>query len=138
MNLVPCELAQLLIAEQRIAQMVVLREIGGERCLPIEIGIIEAMAINRYVQGEDTVRPMTHDLALKIIEEMGGALQRMVVSDLVSAPDGTGTFYGTLVVAKKGEEVEIDCRPSDGIALATRAGCPILVSEHVLDLIGGQ
>ncbi len=137
MNLIPCILSQILIAEQRIAQMVVLCEKDGERTLPIEIGIIEAMAINRYVQGEETIRPMTHDLLLQMMEQMGGELKRVIVNDLVASPDGTGTFYGTLVVEQNGAELEIDCRPSDGIALATRTGCPILVAEHVLDAVSG-
>lgn len=134
MNLVECELAQILIAEQRDAQAVVLREKNGSRSLPIEIGIVEAVAINREVQGVETLRPMTHDLMVAVISGMGGRLARVIVNDLVTMKDGSGTFFGILVLAKEnGEEVGVDCRPSDAIALAVRTGCQIYVNEKVLD-----
>ncbi len=137
MNTVECELTQILIAEQRDAQMIVLREKDGERAMPIEIGIVEAMAINRHVQQIETIRPMTHDLLLSVIENMGGTLKRIVVNDLVTLKSGQGTFYGLLVVEREGSEIEVDCRPSDAIALAVRVGCPVFVAEHVLAAIAG-
>lgn len=136
MNLIECELAQILIAEQREAQVVVLREKNGSRSLPIEIGIVEAVAINREVQGVETLRPMTHDLMVAAISGLGGRIARIIVSDLVTMKDGSGTFFGILVLAKEnGEEVGVDCRPSDAIALAVRTGCQIYVNEKVLNSI---
>lgn len=132
MNLVECELAQILIAEQREAQVVVLREKNGPRCLPIEIGIVEAVSINREIQGVETLRPMTHDLMVAAISALGGRIERMIVNDLIATKDGAGTFIGILVLVKEnGEEVGVDCRPSDAIALAVRTGCQIYVSEKV-------
>lgn len=138
MKLVECELAQILIAEQREAQVVVLREKNGPRSLPIEIGIVEAVAINREIQGVETLRPMTHDLMVAGIAALGGRIVQIIVNDLVAGKDGAGTFFGILVLAKEnGEEVGVDCRPSDAIALAVRTGCQIYVSEKVLDAVEG-
>lgn len=135
MNLVECELAQILIAEQREAQVVVLREKNGYRSLPIEIGIVEAVAINREIQGVETLRPMTHDLLVSVVSALGGRLARIIVNDLVQMKDGAGTFFGIAVLVREnGEEIGVDCRPSDAIALAVRTGCQIYVNEKVLEL----
>lgn len=136
MNLVECELAQILIAEQRISQIIVLREKGGERVLPIEIGIFEAMAIQRQIQGEEMIRPMTHDLLLSVIETLGARLARVVVHDLVTGDDGVGTFYGLLVLEQNGKVYEVDCRPSDAVALAVRRNTPIFVAEQIFEMLG--
>jgi uncharacterized protein len=66
---------------------------------------------------------------------LGGSLKRIVVSELVETVEGQGTFYGLLVVERDGEEIEIDTRPSDAIALAVREGCPLFVSEDVLQKV---
>ena len=135
MNLVECELAQILRAEQREAQVVVLREKNGYRSLPIEIGIVEAVAINREIQGVETLRPMTHDLLISVVTALGGRLARIIVNDLVQMKDGAGTFFGIAVLVREnGEEIGVDCRPSDAIALAVRTGCQIYVNEKVLEL----
>jgi len=137
-TLIECELSQIMIAEQREAQVIVLREKQGERCLPIEIGIVEAIAINREVQGVDMVRPMTHDLLVAVIAAMGGHISHVIVNDLVSMKDGGGTFFGILVLSRDGQEdIGIDCRPSDAIALAVRTGCQIFVNEKVLSAVTG-
>jgi bifunctional DNase/RNase len=134
MALVECELAQIMITESAVApQVIVLREKNGARAFPIHIGFFEALAINRHVHGEELVRPMTHDLLAAVIENLGGTLVRIVVSDLMEDEEGNGTFYGLLVVSQNGEEIEIDCRPSDAVALAVRDGCPIFVEEQVLN-----
>ncbi len=135
MNTVECELAQIVISENRPLQVIVLRERDGGRVMPIEIGIFEALAINRGVSDEETVRPMTHDLLVSAVERLGGRIARIIVSDLVENKEGQGTFYGLLVVERDGDTVEIDCRPSDAIAIASRVGCPIYVSESVLEQV---
>lgn len=139
MNIVECELAQILLTESPAApQIIVLREKGGERAFPIHIGFFEALAINRTIHNEDMIRPMTHDLLVSVIEQMGGTLKRIVVSDLVEDREGAGTFYGLLVIDRDGETIEVDTRPSDAVALAVRTGCRIFVSEHVLDMVSGE
>jgi len=78
---------------------------------------------------------LTHDLLMTLMESLGGTLARIAISDLVEDEEGNGTFYGFLVVLRDGGEVIIDCRPSDAIAMATRAGCPIYVSRDVFDKV---
>ena len=73
-------------------------------------------------------RPLTHDLLYDTINKMGGTLDRVVVNDLRES-----TFFATLHLRRDGEEIEVDARPSDGVALAVRAGCPIYAEESVLD-----
>lgn len=113
---------------------VVLREKGGDRSFPIIIGRSEAAAIDRGLKGTEFPRPLTHDLLEGVIRRMGGELRRVVVNELKG-----GTFHARLHVARNGEEIEVDARPSDAIALAVRAGCPVFVEGSVLDEVeGGQ
>ena len=127
--LVEAELARIIITETSGSQIVVLRELGGERSFPIVIGIFEAMAIDRHLKGIRIERPLTHDLALSIIREMGGTLESIAVNDLRD-----NTFYAYLEVSVDGRTVRIDSRPSDALALAVRSGARIFVEERVFDL----
>lgn len=137
MPLVECELAQIMIAEQRFPQVIVLREKGGQRILPITIGLPEALAINRSVAGEEMIRPMTHDLLVAVIASLNGRLDRIVVNEIVYDEDGSGTYHGSLMIESDGETREVDCRPSDAVALAVRTGCRIFVADHVLEDVAG-
>jgi bifunctional DNase/RNase len=122
------ELARVIISEMSDQQVIVLREKEGGRSFPIIIGIFEAVAIDRRLKEIQVPRPLTHDLLYNTIAEMGGSVDRVVVSDLRE-----GTFYATLHVSRDGEDIEVDARPSDGIALAVRAGCPLYVEDSVLE-----
>ncbi|MCC8181063.1 MAG: bifunctional nuclease family protein [Planctomycetes bacterium] len=137
---IECELAQILLMTDSLAspQIIVLREKEGGRTFMVHIGLFEALAINRQIHNEHLPRPMTHDLMMTLIQALNGSLARVAISDLVEDAEGNGTFYGFLVVEKDNAEVVIDCRPSDAIALATRAGCPIYVSGDVLERITGN
>jgi bifunctional DNase/RNase len=133
-----CELAQILLITDSMSspQVIVLREKeGARRSFMVHIGLFEALAINRQVHGEAMPRPLTHDLLMTLMSALGGRLLRVAISDLVEDEEGNGTFYGFLVVEKEGGEVVIDCRPSDAIAMATRAACPIYVSREVIDKV---
>ena len=135
---IECELAQILLMTDSISspQVIVLREKGGtQRSFMVHIGLFEALAINRQVHGETVPRPLTHDLMMAVITTLGGRLLRVAISDLVEDPEGNGTFFGFLVVERDGGEVVIDCRPSDAIAMATRAQCPIFVSRNVIEKV---
>ncbi|MCC7292563.1 MAG: bifunctional nuclease family protein [Phycisphaerales bacterium] len=125
--LVRMRLARIVIVEPDEQHMILLREVKGERAFPIIIGKYEALAIDRRVKGEKTLRPMTHDLALSIIELMGGTLEKVVISELQDH-----TFYAKLVVRRHGEVIEIDSRPSDAIAVAAGLEVPLFVDESVL------
>lgn len=135
---IECELAQILLMTDSISspQVIVLREKGDDgRSFMVHIGLFEALAINRQIHGETMPRPLTHDLLMTLMSALGGSLRRVAISDLVEDAEGNGTFYGFLVVGHDGGEVVIDCRPSDAIAMATRANCPIYVSRDVIDKV---
>lgn len=108
------------------AYALILKELESERRLPIIIGAFEAQAIALEMEGVTPPRPMTHDLIKNIIDQLGATLSEVVISDLVE-----GTFYAKLVFDDMG--IEIDARPSDAIALAVRAGCPIYVNSDIID-----
>jgi uncharacterized protein len=108
--------------------IVLLRERGGERYLPIWIGASEAAAIALSLQGVVTPRPMTHDLMRNILEEMAVSVDRIVVTELRDS-----TFFATIQMQRDAASYEISSRPSDAIALAVRVAAPIFASEEVLE-----
>ncbi len=115
-------------ADLGIGPIVVLEERDGERWFPIFIGHYEAAAIDREVLGIEPPRPLPHDLMYNIILEVGGKLEQVVVSELRE-----NTFFALLRIrTESGEIREVDCRPSDAMACAIRAKCPIYVEPDVL------
>lgn len=108
--------------------IVILKELEGERTLPIWVGIFEAHAIAREIENFQTPRPMTHDLIKNVITGVNGEVSRIVVSDLRD-----NTFFAEICVQFNGSEVTIDSRPSDAIALALRTDATIFVEEKVLE-----
>ena len=130
--MIEMELIRILMNETRGEQMVVLKEKGGKRTLPIIIGIPEASAIKLKISGICTPRPMTHDLLKNIIEQLGATLKEVIIDRLQE-----NTFYAKLVLnGTKDKTVVVDARPSDSIALALRAGCPIFATENLLNQVG--
>jgi bifunctional DNase/RNase len=118
-----------LMNQQRV---VLLKDITTERYLPIWIGPFEAEAINLELQSARRVnRPMTHDLIKSIIEQLGGRVVHILINDM-----RRDVFYARLVIERDGEQMEIDSRPSDALAIAVRAKAPIFVNEAVLDKHG--
>ena len=114
-----------MVNQQRV---VFLREVSGERHLPIWIGPFEAEAIAMELQGVQSKRPLPYDLLKAVITDLGGRLNRIEVTELRDA-----VYYAQLVVEIGGRVVMIDARPSDAIALGVRAKVPILVAESVMD-----
>ena len=110
--------------------MVFLEEMNGKRILPIWIGIFEANAIALELRKISTARPMTHDLLAKVIEAMGGEVEKVVISDLREH-----TFIATLYIRQNGELIEVDARPSDAIALGVGLNTPLFVADHVFNEI---
>ena len=125
---VQMELHKIIISEMQDQQIIMLKEVDGERTFPIVIGSTEAMAIDRRLKGHATPRPMTHDLLASVIEELGGSITQIEINDLENH-----TFYARIHVRQDGRTVEIDSRPSDAIALGIATSVPIYVAEHVLD-----
>lgn len=117
-----------LVTQHRV---VILKEVNGDRHLPIWIGQYEADAIAMELQGQATARPLPYDLLKNAIGDLGGMVERILVTDL-----NADVFYARIVVAQNGRSVELDSRPSDAIALAVRAHVPILVDESVMDRAG--
>jgi bifunctional DNase/RNase len=124
---VQMELKRIIISEVHEQQIIVLREVDGDRSFPIVIGIFEATSIDRRVKNIVPPRPLTHDLIVAAVEQLGGEVQDIVINDLQDH-----TYYAKLRVRKDGELTEIDCRPSDAIAVAVTAKVPIWVAEDVL------
>jgi bifunctional DNase/RNase len=108
--------------------IVLLRERGGERYLPIWIGAAEAAAIALSLQGVVTPRPMTHDLMQNILEDLQVNVHRIVVTELRDS-----TFFASIQLQRNGDSYEISSRPSDAIALAVRMTIPIFADESVLE-----
>jgi len=112
-------------------RVVILKEKTTDRYLPIWIGPSEADAIAVKLQGVNVPRPLTHDLLSSVIDTLGASINSIVVTDLKN-----DTFYAKLVLNIDGEQMEVDSRPSDALALAVRVEAPIFVEDSVLDKAG--
>lgn len=127
--MIQVELTKIIIDEKRQDQIIVLREKHGERQIPIVIGFMEASSIKMKISGIEVPRPLTHDLLVNTIHAMDAQLARLIIDKLE-----TSTFFAKLEIRKANGEIKlVDCRPSDGIAAAVRAKCPIFVDEEVLN-----
>lgn len=125
---VQMELNKIIISEMADQQVIVLKEVDGERNFAIVIGSGEAYAIDRRLKGIPTPRPLTHDLLAAVIEQLGGEIERIEINNLQDH-----TFFASIHIRQDGKTVEIDSRPSDAIALGVATSVPIYVAEHVLD-----
>ena len=131
--MVHMELARIVISETTENQVIVLKEVNGERQFPILIGIYEATAIERGLKEIRAPRPLTHDLICSLISSLDAELMRIIVCDLRGA-----TFYAKLILKKGDRTLEVDSRPSDAIAVATALNIPIFVEEKVLEQVTQQ
>jgi len=131
--LIELTLSRIKIDENRNEQVIVLKERDGARFLPVVIGIAEVNAIKLKLSGIEPPRPLTHDLLLHSIESLGARLVKVEIDRLEN-----NTFYAKLVLSRNGaeNEVRVDARPSDSVALALRSGAPIFVAEEVMDEAG--
>jgi len=108
--------------------IVILNDLSGEVVLPIWVGLLEANAIALEIEKSTMPRPVTHDLLRHMVDALNGRVTRVVVAALRE-----DTFFATIWLEQAGEHIALDARPSDAIALALRADCPIYVSQSVLD-----
>jgi RNA polymerase sigma factor (sigma-70 family) len=113
-------------------RVVVLRDEHAGRILPMWIGSWEADAIEMALQGQQTARPMTHDLALRLLESLGAQVQRVVMTKLAES-----TFYAEVTLAQGEQQRQVDARPSDALALAARVDAPIYATRSLLDTCAG-
>ena len=117
-----------LVSQHRI---VLLKELDSDRQLPIWIGPCEADAITIELQDVKVARPLTADLVNVVIRELGGTISHVLIRELTES-----VFHASLFIDVNNEMHEIDCRPSDAIAVAVRAKVPIFANEAVLDEAG--
>jgi hypothetical protein len=107
--------------------IIVLKDVASDTVMPIWVGIFEANAIAIEIEKVSSPRPMTHDLTRNLIHYLNGTLERVVITELKE-----DTFFAVLWLKQGDEPMTIDARPSDAIALALRADCPIFVAEQVM------
>jgi bifunctional DNase/RNase len=117
-----------LATQQRV---VILKAVNQDRYMFIWIAQAEAYAIAVHVQGTISPRPLTHDLLKNIVEGMGAKVMRIVISELIDE-----VFYAQIILNTAGQEIEMDARPSDAIALAVRVNAPIFVAEEIIERSG--
>lgn len=106
--------------------VMVLEEVDGPRLLPIWIGLYEGGAIGMALSGQQFPRPLTHDLFVKVVQDLGGKIKHVTITELKDS-----TFFAEICFVKGDKEIIVDARPSDSVAMAVRANCPILVQEQV-------
>lgn len=127
-HLVEVQLAGLGINTGDGEPIMVLSVTGGQQSLPISIGRAEALAIALHIEGVRPPRPLTHDLIAQLLAQLGHEVAAISVVDFID-----GTFYGQLTLV---DGTSVTCRPSDGVAIAVRVGCPLYVARDVLAQLG--
>ncbi len=129
--MIECKVESIRVSLVTQARVVILKEVGSERYLPIWIGPYEADSIALELQEVPVQRPFTHDLLRNVIAELGAAVTHVLINDLRD-----DTFFARIVLDVRGRHAEVDSRPSDAIALAVRVKCPIYVEEAVIERAG--
>jgi bifunctional DNase/RNase len=125
--LTPMVISGLTVDPLTNSPIVLLKEVEGQRTLPIWIGLLEATAIASELEGIKFSRPMTHDLLKNIMGLMNVKVNRVEVCDLKN-----NTYFAVIHINHNGKEMSIDARPSDALAISLRMGAPIFVAEDVI------
>ncbi len=129
--MIECKIESIRVSLVTQHRVVILKEVDSERYLPIWIGPYEADAIALELQEVPMQRPFTHDLLRTVIGELGASVTHVLINDLRD-----DTFFARIILDVQGRHAEVDARPSDSIALAVRAKCPIFVDESVMERAG--
>ncbi|MGE5560130.1 MAG: bifunctional nuclease family protein [Chloroflexota bacterium] len=129
--MVEVKLHRVAVDPQNNQAVLLLRDENGRRVLPLMVGALEASSIALAVENIPRKRPLTHDLIISLLELFGASLKSVLIDDVRD-----DTFFAQMTLAVGDEEKELDCRPSDAIALAARTGVPIFALEKVLALAG--
>lgn len=127
-NPIPMEVVGVRVELPSNQPIVLLREEGGTRYLPIWIGPNEATAIATAMEGVQPARPLTHDLMRSVLDAVGALAVSVVITEMRDA-----VFFADLTIDSKGEEIKVSSRPSDAIALAVRTGTPVFAAAEVLE-----
>jgi bifunctional DNase/RNase len=117
------------MSDQGAAAPTVVLDLPGGDCIPIYIGLWEAISIRNAIKGEVLPRPITHDLFVEVLKRLHATVTALSIDSLEE-----GIFYAKLHVKLDGVIEVVDCRPSDGIAIALRTDAPITVEEGVVSL----
>jgi len=126
--LVEVRVQSLAIDRHNNSPVVILRELNGERVLPIWIGPSEATSIAMQLAHMQFERPLTHDLLCSVLKGLGGALQKVIITKVEDR-----TYYAELIVRRNGEMFSLDARPSDSIAVALRVDARIYAEDALLE-----
>jgi bifunctional DNase/RNase len=126
--MVRVEPARLIVDERADEQVLFLREVDGKRELPIVLGSSEASLLGRVLQQRASERPLTHDLLVSVVRQLGGQVARAVIDDWRD-----DVYVAKLVVRSGREEVALDARPSDAIVTALKVDAPVYVAEKVMN-----
>ena len=134
--LVPCSVDSVRMHEETKQHVVLLKHDETGRVLPIWVGPDSAHAISLPLHGKTSERPLTHDFMRDVLARLGVRVTRVVVRSLTPPTGGDpkiGVFLASAFLGSPAGEIEVDCRPSDAIALALRAGAPIFVASEIFD-----
>ncbi len=126
--MIEMELSKIVIDEKRHDQLIVLKEKGGSKILPIVIGLNEASAIKLKISGFNPPRPLTHDLIYIMLKDLNASVEKIIIDKLEET-----TFHAKIVIKTVNGDLRIiDARPSDSVALAVRFHAPIFVEEAIV------
>jgi len=128
-NMLSVEVTQLFLSN--VGFVILLEGKEDKRSLPIFIGAAEAQSIAKFINEGELARPLTHDLMKNMLDFMECRLMRVEINDIKD-----GTFYAQLILDQDGAVIEMDCRPSDAIALSLRCAAPIFTAKHVIEKAG--
>ena len=127
--MIEMELNKIVIDEKRHDQLIALKEKGGNRVLPIVIGLNEASAIKLKISGFNPPRPLTHDLIFTMLGDLNATVDKVIIDKLEE-----NTFHAKIIIKiANGQLKTIDARPSDSIALAVRFHAPIFVEDAIIN-----
>ncbi len=125
---IPAELSRIIINETGDQQIIVIKEKNGSRSFPMVIGFNEVCAIDRRLKGLVPPRPLTHDLLGNTIAQLGGDIEKIVITDLREH-----TYFAEIYIVQNSESITIDSRPSDAIALGIATNTDIYVDDQVFE-----
>lgn len=125
---VPCRVKGVFVAKNALgASPAVILSIENDTCLPIYIGLWEAMSIHSALNNEIPPRPLTHDLFVEFLKQFGISLKALIIDSLEE-----GVYYANMILEQDHHEMTMDCRPSDGIAIGIRCQAGIMIDEAVI------
>ncbi|MCX7678227.1 MAG: bifunctional nuclease family protein [Spirochaetes bacterium] len=128
-----CKVVNIFLDKETGAPVILLKDIASDDILPIVIAPLEASMIAIELEGKKPIRPLTHDLIVNILKELKYTVKSICIRDLKD-----NIYFATLNLESEDKSIDVDCRPSDAIAIALRTGSPIYVKKKVFALAMGE